>query len=150
MPEPREAVEGTADDLAGPLDHEGVRLCVVGARERRRQPGMQAVRFGRSLVEVELVPGGRPGLDLTRQLAVLVDDGRRRYRLAGLGVLLVGGDREVDRRESLGLDDLVGQRSAVGIEGGLGIRLIGAGDQAALLARGKPPGRRRDGDRKGA
>src|SRR5258708_6956133 len=105
MPGAGELVERTANDLADPAEHEPAGLRVVGARDRRRQTGAATAGLRRALVEVEVVPGRRPGRQLTAELPVLEVDRRGRVLLLGPGVTFLGGDAELDRGEAARFGD---------------------------------------------
>src|SRR5580698_7225007 len=131
MPVTSEPTEWTTHHLAGPGEHECMRLGVVCTREWFGQPRMRAVGLGRALIEVQLVPGGRPGRDLPRQLPVLDIDHWSRHNEAGLRVFLGGGNRKVDGGEALWCNDRVRQRAALGIEGGRWAGLVLPGFQTS-------------------
>src|SRR5436309_12388704 len=106
VPDAGEVVERATDDLAGPLEHELLRLRVVRPANGPRQARLRSVRLRRTLIEVLVIPRGDDHADVAAQLAALHRHLRLRDRGARLRILGVGRDAEVGRRERRRLDDL--------------------------------------------
>src|ERR1700678_660043 len=109
MPIPGESVERAAHNLTRPGDDERVGRGVIGPLQGLGQPRKRPTWLRRALVEIQVVPRGGPGLDLTGELASLFGNRDGRHALSRLRVDLVGGDGEVDGRERLRLNDRVRQ-----------------------------------------
>src|SRR5437868_14334794 len=56
VPDAGEVVERAADDLAGPLEHELLRLRVVGSAGGRRPAPLRAIRLRGTLIAVLVIP----------------------------------------------------------------------------------------------